>query len=131
MPSPPEPEHAFESAENVFSSRSVLHYVLTELPRTLNERAERYLATWHQLLLASAISILFGFYAATAFHTIIVSVIEWDTISAFVLLFWTELFTKFYYRTEPRDRSRLLQLANAFKIGIIYGLTVDALKLST
>lgn len=82
-----------------------------------------------RLLTASAISILFGYFSATSASTIIGSVADWDPLAAAVLLIWTEGFTKYYYRFS--NRSRFLQLLNAFKIGLIYGMTIDAFKLST
>lgn len=106
-------------------------FSLRELPKLMNNRVESYLSSWPQLIMWYLVSILFGFYSASAFHTIIVSVLEWDTFSAFVLLFWVESFTKMYYKTDPRKRGILLRLANAFKIGVIYGLAVDAFKVST
>ena len=82
-----------------------------------------------RLFSLSAASILFGFFSATSASTIIGSVADWDPLAAAVLLVWTESFTKYYY-TVP-SRGRFLQLANAFKIGLIYGMTLDAFKLST
>lgn len=90
---------------------------------------ERFLDRPSRLLSAAALAILFGFFSATSASTIIGSVADWDPLAAAVLLVWTEGFTKVYYGREKK--SRLLQLINGFKIGLIYGMTVDAFKLST
>lgn len=95
----------------------------------LNNDIDKALSKPSRVALASSIAILFGFFSATSASTIIGSVADWDPLAAFVLIIWTELFTKFYY-SRPRS-NRILQLINAFKIGLIYGMTVDAYKLST
>lgn len=95
----------------------------------LNDDIETALSKPTRIALASSIAILFGFFSATSAATIIGSVADWDPLAAFVLIIWTELFTKFYY--SRRRTNRVLQLINAFKIGLIYGMTVDAFKLST
>jgi len=48
---------------------------------------------------------------------------------AAVLIVYTEGLTRAYY--SSRAPSVGLQLANAFKVGLEYGLFVDAFKLST
>lgn len=48
---------------------------------------------------------------------------------AAVLIVYTEGLTRSYYASAAP--SVLLQLANAFKVGLEYGLFVDAFKLST
>lgn len=90
---------------------------------------ERELSPPIRLLFSAAIAILFGFFCATSAATIIGSVADWDPLAAAVLLVWTELFTRAYHRTEKK--TVLLRLANAFKVGLMYGMAVDAFKLST
>lgn len=128
---PPTPREDSETAAAVLECRSGLDYVWSVLPGIAYARAERYLSNPVQLLLASALSILFGFFGSTAASTIIGSVADWDPLAALVLLLITESFTKWYYSSDLRRRSRTIQLVNAFKIGLIFGMTVDAFKLST
>ena len=52
-----------------------------------------------------------------------------DLPDAAVLIVYTEGLTRAYY--SSRAPSVGLQLANAFKVGLEYGLFVDAFKLST
>lgn len=103
---------------------SIVRYLRSDLSLGI----DNYLSNPFTLVLSAALSILFGFFSATSAATIIGSVADWDPLAAAVLLIWTESFTKFYY-TSNRP-SRLLQLINAFKIGLIYGMTIDAIKLS-
>ncbi|PXF46616.1 hypothetical protein BWQ96_03605 [Gracilariopsis chorda] len=102
--------------------------IVKYLRSDLSFGVDRYLSNPFNLITSAALAILFGFFSATSAATIIGSVADWDPLAAAVLLIWTESFTKFYY-TAHRP-SRLLQLINAFKIGLIYGMTIDALKLS-
>lgn len=120
-----------KEAAAVASAVTGLGFLLTALPRILLSNVEGYLSSSPRILVASSIAILFGFFASTSATTIIGSVADWDPLAAFVLLVWTESFTRIYYRTNVRERSRILQLVNAFKIGLIYGMAVDAFKLST
>lgn len=106
-----------------------LVYLFQKFPREVSLDTERYLSNPVRLLTASSISILFGFFSATSASTIIGSVADWDPLAAAVLLVWCESFTKLFY--AKKNRSRVWQLVNAFKVGLIYGMTVDAFKLST
>jgi len=73
--------------------------------------------------------ILFGFFSATSAITIIGSVADWDPLAAAVMLCWTELFTKIFYFDEIKSFN--FKLINSFKIGINFGMFVDALKLTS
>lgn len=129
----PDPESVEEETtlvgEKVTRSNSLLALLFEFVRGGFNDDIDRALSKPSRLILASSLCILFGFFSATSASTIIGSVADWDPLAAAVLLIWTESFTKFYY-TQSR-RSRLLQLINAFKVGLIYGMTVDAFKLTT
>jgi len=49
--------------------------------------------------------------------------------STAVLIFWTETFTRYYYR--QKKKLVLMQLINAVKVGLTYGMVVDCFKLCT
>lgn len=106
-----------------------LQYLFSDFGRDTSQRIEDYLRPPIRRLTAGAFAIVFGFFAATAASTIIGSVADWDPLAAAVLLIWTESFTRAYYKTK--EKSQLLRLLNAFKIGVTYGMVVDAFKLST
>ena len=82
----------------------------------------------HILILLGSCSLLFGFFSATSATTIIGSVADWDPLAAAIVLVWTEWVTNWYYSRQ--QRSPPLRFLQAFKIGLSYGLIVDALKLS-
>lgn len=125
----PDPATPSPRAQRLIESPGRVRELFTYLSGPLGEDIERALAGPVTLISAAVISILFGFFSATSASTIIGSVADWDPLAAAVLLIWTEGFTKYYYKLDTK--SRLLQLINAFKIGLIYGMTVDAFKLST
>lgn len=58
-----------------------------------------------------------------------VAAVPHPTLAA-VLIVYTEGLTRAYY-SSTTPPSVVLQLANAFKVGLEYGLFVDAFKLST
>lgn len=122
LPDSPRSERAAETS-------GLLREAVQYLSGQLFEDIERFFDNPFRLLSAASLSILFGFFSATSASTIIGSVADWDPLAAAVLLIWTEGYTKLYY--EKENPSRLLRLINAFKIGLIYGMTVDAFKLST
>mmetsp|Transcript_7187 Transcript_7187/g.21925 ORF Transcript_7187/g.21925 Transcript_7187/m.21925 type:complete len:153 (+) Transcript_7187:231-689(+) len=100
------------------------------LPRTILKDADRYFEEKPQrLLTAGSVLLLVGFFGATSAATIIGSVADWDPLAAAVLLFWTESYTRYYYRAQTRTIA--MRLLNSFKIGVVYGMTVEAMKLSS
>jgi hypothetical protein len=115
--------------ERYLSRETQLLYLVKHFYSDTKNDFEKYLSNPLRLVVAGSVAILFGFFAATAASTIIGSVADWDPLAAAVLLGWTETFTRFYYRTQ--DKSITLRLINAFKVGLIYGMCVDAFKLST
>lgn len=121
----PRPRRSQKLADSSGRIREVYTYFVDQLGPDI----EALLGNPFTLLSLALLAILFGFFAATSAATIIGSVADWDPLAAAVLLVWTEGFTKFYYGQQ--NKPKLLQLINAFKIGLIYGMTVDAFKLST
>lgn len=120
---------AEQRAKRYLERKSQLIWIATVLPGSLADDCSDYLDNPFRKLTAATLAILFGFFAATSASTIIGSVADWDPLAAAVLLVWTETFTRLYYKSK--DKSLLLRLANAFKIGLTYGMAVDAFKLST
>lgn len=127
---PDEPELSSRAlSDKLTNSSSQLLSLLQYIRYELSTDVDIFLSSPVRVALSSALSLLFGFFSATSASTIIGSVADWDPLAAAVLLVWTESFTKYYYANKAP--SRILQLINAFKIGLIYGMTIDAFKLST
>lgn len=110
---------------------------------------------WRRISLI-LVSLLFGNFAASVVATITGQVASWDVLVAIVLICSCELVSWFVYRQRPVSssnlnwarrlsektappalpepaptRSSFLDVANAVKIGLIYGLFVEALKLGS
>uniref|UniRef100_A0A7S1TEA8 Uncharacterized protein ycf20 n=1 Tax=Compsopogon caeruleus TaxID=31354 RepID=A0A7S1TEA8_9RHOD len=121
---PPGPRGYQDASQTALQrvARYVRTGALYEFEQYLRKRPIRQLT-------AGSIAILLGFFSATSAATIIGSVADWDPLAAAVLILWTEGFTRKYYSTSKP--SSFLRLLNAFKIGLTYGMIVDALKLST
>ncbi len=93
---------------------------------------------WRRTSLA-IISLLFGFFLASALSTTFGARSEWDILVAGVTVFLMELISRFFYKRRLRVNANgevappsiLLALVNDTKIGMIYGLTLEAFKLGS
>jgi len=56
---------------------------------------------------------------------------DWNIMSGSVIVTFNELANRIIYRTKNTKTFLVLQLMNNIKIGIIYGLFVDAFKLGS
>jgi hypothetical protein len=85
------------------------------------------------------ISILFGFFLASFISTTFGARSEWDVVVAGVTVFLAEVVSRVFYKSRPRilangdvvPRSLLLTLTNDIKIGVMYGLVLEACKLGS
>ncbi len=100
---------------------------------------------WRRLSLV-VISLLFGFFLGTAVPTTAGQRATWDVFAALILILFTEAVSWFVYGSNRRSpaavegqpsrasvpmRSLLTQMLNALKIGLTYGLFVEAFKLGS
>lgn len=89
---------------------------------------------WRRLSLV-IIGLLFGNFFSIAISSIAGQVAELDVVISAILLVAVELVSWLVYRQSPKpttQRSSLpLELLNAFKIGLVYGLFVEAFKLAS
>lgn len=102
-------------------------------------RLETILANpWRRLALI-VITLLFGNFVGTvAFTTTIGQRANLDVLGAAVALFFTETISWLIYRNRQRSPLNLLyrpplrlELLNAFKLGLAYGLYLEAFKLGS
>jgi hypothetical protein len=94
---------------------------------------------WRRLSLV-IISLLLGNFLATVFSTVAGQTADIDVIMAALLLLFTEVVSWLVYRGDRgriqpgvRDEARplLIELLNGTKLGLIYGLFVEAFKLGS
>lgn len=76
------------------------------------------------------ISLLLGFFLATALSTIPAQTGDWGIIAAAIIVSLSELTSKLIYKHVHLNRLISSSL-NCIRIGIIYGLFVDAFKLGS
>ena len=74
-------------------------------------------------------SLLFGFYLSTILSTFPAQTGDWSIVSASIIVTFNEVLSKLLYKYQPKII--LINLINLIKIGIIYGLFVDAFKLGS
>ena len=85
------------------------------------------------------ISFFSGFLTSSIIDTSLGEFSEWAVVGSSILVATVEGFNAFYFsykRTQPIFRTSsylvlLFDLLNSFKLGLIYGLIVDAFKLGS
>lgn len=81
-------------------------------------------------LMLGSLFMLVGFYFAHFIACVFGQSGYWETFAGFVCLLLTENITREYYTTPSDQRSPLLKLTNSFKVGLYYGLFLDAIKMA-
>lgn len=86
------------------------------------------------------LSLLLGNFLATAISTIAGQLAEWDIVIALFFTLFAESISWLTYKTQrtrfavdqvPVRRNIFIELLNAIKLGVIYGLSVEALKIGS
>lgn len=85
------------------------------------------------------LNILLGFFISTALSTIPAQTGDWGIIAAAIIVANQEIISKIIYQKYPSNNlknknlasNRWLKYCNNIKIGILYGLFVDAFKLGS
>lgn len=103
---------------------------LANLPATLRRAYDDFLERPGQPLILGSLALLIGFYLAGALSTVFGAAGFWEPTIALLPLVLGELVTKRYYSRPMSERSQTLRLLNALKVGFLFGVTLDALKLA-
>ena len=109
---------------------------LSTLIETTTTRFGRWVFNpWRRVSLV-IIGFLFGYFFANSIAAIAGQAAKLDVVIAAILLVATELVSWLVYRRSPQQKadqqsSLLPEVANAFKLGIIYALFVEAFKLGS
>ena len=91
-------------------------------------------------MIFNLISFFAGFLASSIIDTSLGEFSEWAIVGASLVVANVESFNTFYYSIISKNRSAvlnksymltLLDSLNYFKIGLVYGLIVDAFKLGS
>lgn len=84
------------------------------------------------------LSILIGFFASTALSTIPAQTGDWGIVAAAIIVTNQEIISKIIYQDNLSKHYKknivlraCLKYCNSIKIGILYGLFVDAFKLGS
>lgn len=78
------------------------------------------------------ISLIFGFFLASILSTLPSQTGEWGVINAAIIITINEFISKvFYTNSIAKYKNKFLKLINNIRIGVIYGLFVDAFKLGS
>nr|YP_009396161.1 hypothetical protein [Melanothamnus harveyi]ARW65437.1 hypothetical protein [Melanothamnus harveyi] len=79
----------------------------------------------------SILSFMLGFFFANILSTIPAQTGEWNIMSGSIIVTLNEITNKKIYSNKNMSQYPIVQFLNNIKIGIIYGLFVDAFKLGS
>ncbi len=79
----------------------------------------------------SILSLMLGFFFANILSTTPAQTGEWNIMSGSIIVTFNEVINKLIYKKKYTEKFLILNLINNVKIGIIYGLFVDAFKLGS
>lgn len=74
---------------------------------------------------------LLGFFISTSLSTIPGQTGDWGIIGAAIIIGFYELVSQKFYLTISEKNKSTIQRLNNMKVGVIYGLFVDAFKLGS
>nr|NP_045069.1 hypothetical protein JXY51_pgp152 [Cyanidium caldarium]Q9MVP1.1 RecName: Full=Uncharacterized protein ycf20 [Cyanidium caldarium]AAF26453.1 unknown [Cyanidium caldarium]WDB00196.1 hypothetical protein CDCA019_074 [Cyanidium caldarium] len=77
---------------------------------------------------------LFGFFLSSATSTILIQTNEWSILTAAILISIVELFNYLKHKFQFNDRKsgyNCFFFINLAKLGLLYGLFIDAFKLGS
>nr|YP_009541598.1 hypothetical protein [Synarthrophyton chejuense]AYR05607.1 hypothetical protein [Synarthrophyton chejuense] len=77
------------------------------------------------------LNILLGFFISTTLSTISAQTGDWGVIAAAIIVTNQEIVSKIIYKYTIINQIKWLTYCNSIKIGILYGLFVDAFKLGS
>lgn len=106
---------------------------LTNIVNVLSTRTtELFINPWRRIALI-LISLLLGFFVATAITSTAGQAANWDVVSAATVTLITEAISRYAYRyqTGTNKASLFTDVLNSLKIGTIYGMFVEAFKLNS
>lgn len=90
------------------------------------------------ILSLELLSILIGFFISTALSTIPAQTGDWSIVAAGIIIGNQEIISKINYKNHGSFKRKInlalkffLKYCNSIKIGILYGLFVDAFKLGS
>ncbi|MEM8780807.1 MAG: DUF565 domain-containing protein [Cyanobacteria bacterium P01_G01_bin.49] len=102
---------------------------LLEVSQT--QLTEVFTNPWRRISL-SLISVLLGFFVGQAVSMTAGQKAYWDITIGLILLLFTETISRITYRKPTKSpRSLWLDTVNLFKVGVTYGLYLEALKLGS
>nr|YP_009392224.1 hypothetical protein [Osmundaria fimbriata]ARW60786.1 hypothetical protein [Osmundaria fimbriata] len=79
------------------------------------------------------LSLMLGFFFANILSTMPAQTGDWNIISGAIIITINEMASKCIYKAQSKTRQShfIINFINNIKIGIIYGLFVDAFKLGS
>ncbi|XTZ10478.1 MAG: DUF565 domain-containing protein [cyanobacterium endosymbiont of Rhopalodia yunnanensis] len=90
-----------------------------------------FINPWRRISL-SLMGLLFGFFVGQAVSTTAGQEAYWDITIAGFLIFFTETISRVAYSQIQQFKKKLwLEILNIFKIGFVYSLYFEALKLAS
>nr|ARW64116.1 hypothetical protein [Chondria sp. (in: red algae)] len=77
------------------------------------------------------LSLMLGFFFANILSTVPAQTGDWNIITGAIIVTFYELISRIIYNNSRLNKSNIVIFINNFKVGILYGLFVDAFKLGS
>nr|WCH56288.1 hypothetical protein [Hypnea sp.] len=90
--------------------------------------SSQYLNSKYKYIKCKILCLLFGFFISNVLSTIPAQTGDWGIIAASIIIAINEMISKTVYTVK---KTTIFIIINDLKIGIIYGLLVDAFKLGS
>ena len=110
--------------------RSQGYVGITRLVEEVSRSYDEWVSNPGQELLLGAAALLAGNYLAHFLDTTFGQSGYWETVVSAVTTFFVERISREYYMVPARDRTPVLKMLNALRVGLLFGLILDALKLA-
>jgi hypothetical protein len=96
---------------------------------TGNRLTEFFSNPWRRVSLI-LIGLLLGIFIGEAVATTAGQTALWDVVASALIVFWVEWMSRIAYRGQGK-KSFWIDVANVFKIGVTYGLFLEAFKIGS
>nr|ARO91007.1 conserved hypothetical plastid protein [Corynoplastis japonica] len=78
------------------------------------------------------ITLLFGFFLSNIIITIPSQTSDWSIVAASIIITLIEIINHIIYNLLHQNKNKMIvQIINSIKIGVIYGIVLDAFKLGS
>nr|YP_009395957.1 hypothetical protein [Dasya naccarioides]ARW65143.1 hypothetical protein [Dasya naccarioides] len=99
--------------------------------KNLKQLTKKFVSYKFNFFSLNIISFMLGFFTSSVLSTLPAQTGDWGILSAAIIVTFNEIISKIIYSYRKKKYIDTVNLINNIKIGIMYGLFVDAFKLGS